>query len=328
VTARQHHYVPQCYLKGFVTDRDKPSLFAVDFRTQRYFNPHPKNVAAERDFNRIDAEGYEPDALENDFARFEGELDTALRRITDARSIKGDTDRAYLFNLIAMIAIKNPRRRESFRSFHEQMAKMIMDLATATPERWASQVRRAKKDGFIADDADTNYAKMREFVENNAYRIETTTDYHLELEMSSLNTILPLIFGRTWMLFKAPPGSPGFITSDHPVCLMWSDPKRRGTSRMHPPGFGIRKTQVLFPISKALAVIGAFELDDGDEIDATDDQIAAINGSIILHASHQVYAKDRNFFYIMTHHKNIMPGNNLLNDECFQGRADRSSAED
>jgi hypothetical protein len=74
VTARRHHYVPQCYLNGFVTDREKPKLIAVDLATRRTFETTPANVAAERDFHRIDIDGYAPDALENAFSEFETQV--------------------------------------------------------------------------------------------------------------------------------------------------------------------------------------------------------------------------------------------------------------
>ncbi len=51
MVARKHHYVPQCYLKGFVENREKPRLFTVDVRTRRSFLANPENVAAERDFH-------------------------------------------------------------------------------------------------------------------------------------------------------------------------------------------------------------------------------------------------------------------------------------
>ncbi len=46
----------------------------VDALEQRAFRTSPLNVAAERDFHRIDAKGVAPDALENAFSGFEGEL--------------------------------------------------------------------------------------------------------------------------------------------------------------------------------------------------------------------------------------------------------------
>lgn len=312
MTARQHHYVPQCYLKGFVEDREKPKLFTVDFRARHSFSTHPKNVAAERDFHRIEIEGHPPDALENSFSGFETELDQALRRIVTARSIEHPDDRAYLFNLIGLTAAKNPRLRKSFGDFHEQILKMVMDVATATPERWAAQVKQAQKDGFLPEQIDVDYQTMRKFIEHDEFNIITPTDTHLAMEMNALDGVLPHIFERKWLLFRAPVTG-GFITSDHPMCLMWSDPAQRGRGP-YPPGLALLGTQLLFPISTELAIIGAFELEKDDIIEADEKQIAEINGSIILHARHQIYARDADFSYLFKTHNEIRRGAQLLQD--------------
>lgn len=178
MTARQHHYVPQCYLKGFVKHREKPKLFVIDAKERRPFRTTPANVAVERDFHRIDVEGFPADALENAFSRFESELSQALERIIAARSIRDDNDRAYLFNLIGLMATKNPRLRETMRAAQEQTAKIIMDLATSTPQRWAAHIKRAKEDGFIEKDADEDYRKMREFVEKGEYTFDVLPSGH------------------------------------------------------------------------------------------------------------------------------------------------------
>jgi hypothetical protein len=87
------------------------------------------------------------------------------------------------------------------------------------------------------------------------YRITVPTGRHLELEMKAFETVLPFFFHRKWVLFRAPVGATGFAASDHPVCLMWSDPEQR--VKFFPPGHGFRRTQILFPISNELAVMGA-----------------------------------------------------------------------
>jgi len=314
MTARQHHYVPQCYLKGFVANREKPKLFVVDAKERRSFSTSPANVAVERDFHRIDIDGLAPDALENAFSKFEADLDQALKRIVTVRSIKDDNDRTLVFNLIGLMATKNPRLRESFRVACEHTAKIIMDLATSTPERWASQVRRAQKDSFIAVDADTDYKKMRDFVEREEYKVKTMTSMHLHMELQTFDKILPFIFNRKWILFRAPPKTTGFVTSDHPMCLMWSDLAQCGGP--YPPGLGLRRTELLFPISNELVIIGAFEIEN-DEIDADDLLIAQINGSIILHSMRQIYARDSEFLYKMEHNVDIMRGASLLDDQFF-----------
>jgi hypothetical protein len=256
MTARRHHYVPQCYLKGFAKDPDKPQLFVIDGKEQRTFCTSPANVAAERDFNRIEVEGYAHDALENAFSGFEGDVSRALDRIIASRSISNTEDRAYLLNLMAIISIKNPRHRESWRGIQEQIAKRIMDLATATPERWAAQVRRGKAEGYIEPDAPEDDRRMRDFIEADQYKITVPTDRHIALEMQAFETVLSFFFRRQWVLFRAPAGSTGFVTSDHPICLMWSDPAQRG--KFHPPGHGLPRTQLLFSISKRACHHGSF----------------------------------------------------------------------
>jgi hypothetical protein len=75
---RKHHFVPQFYLRGFTGDNDQ--LFVVDRPSEKTFRTSPKNVAAERDFNRVDVEGLAPDAIEKALADFEGKVAPALER--------------------------------------------------------------------------------------------------------------------------------------------------------------------------------------------------------------------------------------------------------
>ena len=313
MTARRHHYVPQCYLKGFVRDRQKPKLFVIDGKERSSFLTAPANVAAERDFHRIEVEGHEPDALELSFSEFEGEVSSALGRIIAARSISDHNDRAYLLNLMALLAVKNPRHRESSRSIQEQVWKRVLDLATATPERWASQICRAKVSGDIEPDADTDYTKMRAFIEADQYKIEIPTGRHLEQEIKSFETVLPFFFQRHWVLLKATRRQTGFVTSDHPICLMWSDPAQR--ERFHGPGHGLRRTQIVFPISNELAIMGTFEAYD-DEIDVGQLFIAQVNATTILYSDRQIYARDGHFLYKMEHNTRIMRGFELLRDQA------------
>jgi hypothetical protein len=250
---------------------------------------------------------------------FESELSVALERIIASRSIKDQNNRALLFNLMALMAIKSPRHRENSRRVIERIMKVMMGLATATPERWASHVQHLKAEGAIESKADTDYRKMRDFVEADRYKIEVGRAWHLELELKkSFKAVLPFFFGRKWILFRAPPNTTGFVTSDNPVCLMWSDPARRGGFRQ--PGHGLRGTQIVFPISHEMAIIGAFEAHD-EQVDASEPLVAQINGTIILYADRQIYARDDQFPYIMEHNDKTMRGADLLDDQCLNRSA-------
>src|SRR5262245_3301546 len=66
MTARRHHFVPQCYLKEFAVPRKKgaPEVIVFDRIGRKTYRQRINNVGFERDFNRIDFEGLKIDAFE------------------------------------------------------------------------------------------------------------------------------------------------------------------------------------------------------------------------------------------------------------------------
>jgi hypothetical protein len=84
--ARNHHFVSQCYLKRFTQAGTKDSqLFAINLADGSTFSTRPKNVAVERDFNRIS--GDSPGELDAALSAFESKVDAALDRIHCSRRI-------------------------------------------------------------------------------------------------------------------------------------------------------------------------------------------------------------------------------------------------
>jgi Protein of unknown function (DUF4238) len=73
--ARAHHFVPRCYLNNFAREEQ---IVAIDVLAGKRFVTNTKNVAQERDFNRIESDTLPPDALETAYGLFEGELAPAF----------------------------------------------------------------------------------------------------------------------------------------------------------------------------------------------------------------------------------------------------------
>ncbi len=315
MVARRHHYVPKCYLNSFSVESDhkkKPELFVFDAVDRKRFKTAPDNIALERDFNTIDVEGHPPDAFEKAMASVESEIGPALCRIVDARSLANENDRTLLLNLVGLLHIRNPRFREVKRSFEERVAKMVLDVAMSSRTMWDSQVKKAQEAGYIAKDADTDYEKLKQSYKPENYKVEVPTESHVLSEVDTFNHALPLLFDRKWVVVKAPEKSTGFITCDHPVCLTWSEPQ---TKRL-PLGLKTKGTEILFPISPTLAVVGAFELENG-EADFNDEQVASTNGTIILNAQRQVYAAREDFQYQIDQKLQPRPASDLIADEKF-----------
>src|SRR5262249_54981456 len=118
MTARIHHYVPQLYLNSFCCDLKREQLFVIDAVEKQSFQTRPRNVAAERDFNRVDIDGLPPDALEVAFNAFETEVAASIERTSERRHLRDADDRSAILNLIGLMAIRNPRWRGKMKDFH------------------------------------------------------------------------------------------------------------------------------------------------------------------------------------------------------------------
>jgi len=311
MTARHHHYLSQCYLKGFTKGFSKKSkLTVIDFKEKRDFETIPRNVGGRRDFNRIEIEGIDPNAIESALSIFEGQANTALKKIEEKLVFEGEI-KVVILNLLALLAIRSPEMREHWSNTEIEIMERIMDLSLETKERWESQNNRMKKDGVNISD-DITYEEVKEFYDNKKYRIELTTDYHIRIEMDRMESILPYLFGKNWLLVKANKESGPFITTDNPVILTWNEPDQIPLMHRDNPGYGMKKTQVYFPISKNLSLIGEFDGREGI-INGNKQLVATLNSKMLLFTYKQIYAPTIRFFYL-DKDSNILQGNHILRE--------------
>jgi hypothetical protein len=317
MTARRHHYIPQCYLKGFAAPRKKGKAQLHVFDRERLvsFVAPTDKIAVERDFNRVEAEGVKPDALENRLSAFETKLAPALARTNVSGGFQNEGDRALILNLIGLLALRNPQWRERMRQFHEEVSRGIMDIALSSKEIWESEDKKAREAGHVTGEP-ISYEEMKAFHDGGEYAVEVSTHHHIHMEFAGLEAVLPCLFNRRWMFLRAPKNSGGFVTCDHPVNLMWSDSvDRRGP--FNSPGFGLRNTLVLFPLSARLAIAGAFELNN-DAMEVAEENIAELNGAMIVSAVRHVYARDLNFRYQLREAESSRKASRLVDDPHFR----------
>ena len=289
MTARNHHFVPQCYLKGFARHRNKPKVFVVDRQSRDTFYANPSNIAVERDFHTIDVEGVAPDALEASFSQFETRLAPALVQIINDRIITKEDDKAHLINLVAMLSVKNPMRRQWLMDFDNDIFDRVLDHVLQNDNSFDHEVRKAKEVGFITENTEPNRNQIREFLDRQEYSIDVDRGRYIKIELKLFENVLQHCSHRAWTLIRAPKDSSGFITSDNPVCLRWSNPEM--SKGPYSPGHGLKGTEVLFPISSELAWIGTFE-HPVRTVDISEDTVRDINGTILTSSYRQIYGRD------------------------------------
>lgn len=308
---RKHHYVPQFYLRGFAGD--KGQLLVTDRPSEKVFRTNPGNVAAQRDFNTIEVEGTDPQIVEKVLAEFEGKVAPALERIKTAKSLGNAEDRDLLMNLICGLAIRNPRQRATINDFVGDLMQTMLEKSVATKERWDGQVAQMKRDGAWDENTTISFGDMQKFVKEKNYKLGLKQDFNIEMEIKQHDHLLEHISARKWQMVIAKKGSGGFVTTDVPVCLRWSDNKDHG---MFGPGFGVQNTQVIFPLSSDIALMGSFEgREDSVEVDIF--TVGRINSVLISNARNQVYSMDHTFNYMRPFPAEIGSGSTLIQDKAF-----------
>lgn len=293
---RNHHYLSQCYLKGFAKSRSKDAMVQVwDLVRKRRFETRTRNVASMRDFNRIEAEGLDPNFLETQLAEFESELDGALGRIITSQAITSDDDLAYVLNLIAISLVRHPSTRDAIAHRVGEDRHTAIRLVLETKTQWDVLVQRMREAGeHIADDI--TYEQVRDYVEGDKFRLQVDRSYLNRLEIKYFENVLPCFFDRTWTVIRTDPATAPFIASDRPLFMLWA--QREDNLNRPPPRLADRNTLMIFPLSKELALFGRTSGLPKVE-SASAERVAMINAYQLHNARSQIFAPHDGFRYAL-----------------------------
>jgi len=294
--ARHHHYIPQAYLKGFAQQRSARQWYTnvTDLPAQRTYTANVRNVCGERDFMRIEADGYEPDAIEKEMANFEAQCVGAIRRVAETGKFDGD-DANWTLNLMALLAVRSPEMRENLRGFHEQVAKRVMDLTLATKDRWEGQAAQMRADGVPVDDV--SYEDMKAFHENDQYKVTLAREYHIGTEFQMMDTVLHALGQRLWTVYTTDGSTGEFLTTNRPVTLTYINPEEIPPFYRRSPGFGLTNTEVHFPLTRHAILVGRFDRGGNTEV-AKYSFIAAVNSHMMWHCHGKVFSRQQEFLYL------------------------------
>ena len=217
-TARNHHYVPRFYLKGFSDpDLQNDQLHVIDKEDRRHFVTTPPNIALQRDFNRINIPGHSIDEIERHLARIEGRAATVLRSITkNAKLPEDDIDMDYLIVFVAILAANNPKIRDLLIDRDRETFRQMMRSLIESREVYESRLSNLGIEDQIGYDA------TKAFVESGKYTIsiEDPFGYYLAVVFHGLyEAVLPIYSTMDWSLVIAEEDETDFICSDLPAVL-------------------------------------------------------------------------------------------------------------
>jgi Protein of unknown function (DUF4238) len=316
--ARKHHYVPQMYLKGFANNEDQ--CFVIDASTRKAFTAATANIAAERDYNKIEAEGVPTDALEKELGNFEGVIVPGIKRVRESASFgENGKDREDVINLVTLLAVRNPRTRSDMEKMYTELLQAMVAMPFENPARWDAVVKQLKAIGQWPDGAPVDFEGHKKFVEENKHKLKPHQNLTLEIELAAIEKMYPYFDARKWRILEAKDDSGGFVTTDHPVCI--HRPGGLNYGQQFAPGLGLSDRDILFPLSSRIALVGRLEGDEGVmEVDR--DGVARFNATVMGYAMKQVYAANDQFYYTRPAPHDLGTGSILLQDSNLKIRED------
>lgn len=294
--SRNHHYIPQGYLRGFGLQRGKHHVVVVhDFQDKRTYETNTRNVCAERDFMRFEAQGRKPDWLEEEFSKLESKACEAIRDVVRTTGTFEGEHKNYILNLMALLAVRSPEQRENMRDFQARVATRIMDLVLEKKERWESENKRMQE--ATGKMHNVTYEEAKEFHERGEYTIEVAREHHIATEIKLFETVLQLLGQRKWTLYIAEGTYGEFITTDRPVVIAYLDPESVPAYVRYSPGFALKNTEIYFPLTKHALLVGRWDEEEGAINPVDQAFVGVMNNQMIQHSYGLILSSTRDVLY-------------------------------
>jgi hypothetical protein len=220
------HYVPQEYLRGFATPDDPEQIWMFDKVTKRWSRAAIHKVAQERDY-------FTPEVEARLTAEVESPANIALKKLRGDR-VFSDADRRALAVYIAVMIKRVPRRR-----------RKAIALIPGALESTVTELRKKVAETIPEDDP--RRAHLFEEIDRAELNLRETTPPEVLRQITEpwiSREMLAAIDRMVWRFIPRYGNASQFITSDNPAYYFEAY------------GVGTERSELTFPVSSALALIG------------------------------------------------------------------------
>ncbi len=288
---KNHHYISKFYLRNFTESGDeKEMLFAYDKVKNNYFRSNPDDICYIKYFNKISFPGKEY-IVETEQAKVESVLAISFKEIIETKNYPNDEQLVHILNFIALVSLRNPKTRAIFDKLYTDIADKFMSMTMSSEKIYKDQCLQA---GIKEEDI-LPYEEQKKFTEDKSrYTLEVNQEVHIKSEIEAIEELVNILYQRNWYLIISDETIGEFITSDYPVSIA---PLNKSDNLQH-LGFGMKNTEVCFPISKYLAFSGIFENKKQKKFIATKDIVNKINKATYDFANKQVFSTKKIDFNI------------------------------
>lgn len=214
------HYVPQYYLKGFVTPKYN-QIWVYEKNTGHSFSTNPKNIAQENGFYTPEIEKYLAEKIE-------APANEVLLKIRQKQPIT-ESDRITMTKYMVVMMKRVPQNKSFFREKAPEVAQSLQ-------QKWDQELLQfALEEPELETKVESYRSKISDLL--NKFANDPPKDIWLEnLPPHRTPQIVEALSQMIWR-FLVYDDTPAFFTSDNPV--------------FYPKGIGIGRleSEVIFPIS-------------------------------------------------------------------------------
>lgn len=268
---REHHVLPELYLKGFVIKGDEPFIWSYK-RGEGYNpgtgkitnNPYKISIGAKctRDFYAYPKEDGRKDfdTYENILESLEKPANPIFQKVRAAKPISAEEKRIFALYIVQMF-----RRVPAYR---KSMTELLIKTA---PNYVPCNIPKEITDNH-------SLQEMRQIVQE----ISQEEGVEIQSQLKSFTTardsiLIDKIVEMRWQFFISPNANP-FLTSDNPVHF----PKKLGLKD--------GKAELSFPLSSEIALVASWHMKrDENFVKASPEIVRTINRRIAGNASYELY---------------------------------------
>lgn len=266
--SKRHHVIPQFYLKGFVND-STGKIMVHDKINGNIYATNVLNCSVIQHYYSFEHEdGRRDDFIEKYFSKIESEASPIFEQLKLGNYSLSDEHQDLLVFFISILMFRNPKHRQSFQEFQERAARTQTAILCSSRDLMESHIRQLESKEGKKIDVDID--KLMEFGRDQSrYNIEIHPNSSLKPMLEISLNIYNVMRKMNWIFAKAN-GECNFIAGDFPIGMV--NPK---VPAGRPIGIGMQNTEVFFPISSQVCMIGSWH-------DMSTISIPAILSSLII----------------------------------------------
>lgn len=279
------HYIPQCYLKGFI-DANRVLWVYEKFKAPRASKPkHEGNLP---DYYSHSEDGERDDTAEVLLGKIESRAAAVLRKLTGPTFVPTlkQMEHVYLFTAVMFARVPSWRRHLdtiAVNTYREMELRIARDK-----ERFYEVC--AEVEASVGRPMKTDYETFRQRVLNdNREFVQTSKAFNLHAMFVSARSAARGLIEYDYQILYAPK-SEFFVTSDFPVFTLQPDGPRQSVMGM---GLGHPRVQVYMPLNKRACLKLKRNLRSHAPTEISAGHVAELNRLTMANATMFLFASER-----------------------------------